>query len=119
MKNILNQQSSRGKLREELKLFQTQAAHFRSLYIKWHDLYTSLYDRIAHGDEQHREWLRQAIEDHALGKVPLPPPPPNVQDVTNRAQLKKAWDGSNPQQKAGEGVKMASPVPQSVSPAED
>jgi hypothetical protein len=33
----------------------------------------SLFDAIAHGDEAHRAWLREAIEAHFSGK-PVPPP---------------------------------------------
>lgn len=32
------------------------------------DKIESLYDAIAHGDEKHRAWLKQAIEDHFAGK---------------------------------------------------
>ena len=29
----------------------------------------TLFDAIAHGDDEHRAWLRQAIEDHFAGRV--------------------------------------------------
>lgn len=33
----------------------------------------SLYGAIAHGDEVHREWLKEAIDNHFAGlPVPLP-----------------------------------------------
>lgn len=28
----------------------------------------TLFDAIAHGDEKHRAWLKQAIQDHFAGK---------------------------------------------------
>ena len=33
----------------------------------------SLFDAIAHGDADHREWLKEAIENHMAG-LPVPPP---------------------------------------------
>jgi hypothetical protein len=32
----------------------------------------TLFDAIAHGDEKHREWLKQAIADHFAGKPVQP-----------------------------------------------
>lgn len=32
----------------------------------------SLYDAIAHGDDNHRAWLKQAIENHFAGKPVQP-----------------------------------------------
>lgn len=32
-----------------------------------------LFQAIAHGDSEHREWLRQAIEDHFAGREVAPP----------------------------------------------
>lgn len=36
-------------------------------------LIDSLYEAIAHGDSDHREWLREAIDNHFKG-LPVPPP---------------------------------------------
>lgn len=35
--------------------------------------YETLYDAIAHGDEEHRAWLKEAIDNHFSG-LPVPPP---------------------------------------------
>lgn len=39
---------------------------------RWH----SLFDAIAHGDEAHRAWLRQALDDHLAGRPVDRPPLP-------------------------------------------
>ena len=33
----------------------------------------TLYDAIAHGDDKHRAWLKEAIESHFSGKPVSPP----------------------------------------------
>lgn len=33
----------------------------------------SLFEAIAHGDEKHRAWLKQAIEDHMAGRPVVRP----------------------------------------------
>lgn len=33
----------------------------------------SIFDAIAHGDDEHRAWLRQALEDHLAGRPVQPP----------------------------------------------
>lgn len=33
----------------------------------------TLFDAIAHGDEKHRAWLKQAIKDHFAGRPVQPP----------------------------------------------
>lgn len=38
-----------------------------------HSPHETLFDAIKHGDEVHRAWLREAIENHFGGK-PVPPP---------------------------------------------
>lgn len=35
------------------------------------DRVTSLFDVLAHGEQGHRDWLEQAIENHFLG-LPMP-----------------------------------------------
>ena len=37
------------------------------------NLVDQLYDAIAHGDEDHRAWLKEVIENHFNG-LPVPPP---------------------------------------------
>lgn len=33
----------------------------------------SVYAAIAHGDQEHRDWLREALDAHFAG-LPVPPP---------------------------------------------
>ena len=39
------------------------------------DRIETLYEAIAHGDDIHRAWLKQAIEDHFAGRPVQPPKP--------------------------------------------
>jgi hypothetical protein len=36
-------------------------------------LHETLFNAIAHGDEKHRAWLKQAIDDHFAGRPVLRP----------------------------------------------
>lgn len=36
------------------------------------DRWETLFDAIAHGDDEHRAWLKQAIEDHFAGRPVQP-----------------------------------------------
>lgn len=33
----------------------------------------TVYEAIAHGDQEHRDWLREALDAHFAG-LPVPPP---------------------------------------------
>lgn len=37
------------------------------------DVIDQLYEALAHGDDEHRAWLREAIDNFFAGK-PVPPP---------------------------------------------
>lgn len=43
------------------------------MYYRTKEVIQGLYDALAHGDEEHRAWLREAITAHFSGK-PIPPP---------------------------------------------
>lgn len=36
-------------------------------------LVDTLFDAVAHGDQEHRDWLKEAIDNHFKG-LPVPPP---------------------------------------------
>ena len=38
-------------------------------YAAGRELVDSLFDAIAHGDDEHRAWLKKAIDDHFAGRV--------------------------------------------------
>lgn len=41
---------------------------FRGEANELRDRRDTLFDAIAHGDEKHRAWLKQAIDDHFAGR---------------------------------------------------
>lgn len=49
---------------------------------------SSLFEAIAHGDEEHRAWLKRAISDHFAGK-PVQP----VRGTNNGRPTIRAGDG--------------------------
>lgn len=57
----------------------------RKKYREVWDRASSLFEAIAHGDDEHRDWLREAIANHLAGK---PVPPPNGKGRAEAAEAK-------------------------------
>lgn len=66
-------ESDVSSLLNEIKMRILASQVLESNYDKLYEKIDTLYDAIAHGDEEHRAWLKVAMEAHFKGE-PVPPP---------------------------------------------